>query len=129
MSHKLSPKRPKRALMVCERNEQTRVVAALMGALVEEAIKELGSGHVGPAAGASPAQLRKEFIDAIAVLTAHVRQMDRLISGGECDTPAQRGRRRTALLVSVLRAWLDGEDSELAPAWSLLERGIAWFPP
>jgi hypothetical protein len=98
MSHELSLKQPKHTLMVSERNEQTRVIAALMGALVEETIKELGSGQVGPAAGASRAQLRKEFIDAIAVLTAYVRQMERLISGGECDTPAQRGRRRAALL-------------------------------
>jgi hypothetical protein len=42
--------------------------------------------------------------------------MDRLISGGECDTRARRGRRRAAVLVSVLRASLDGEDPELATA-------------
>ena len=129
MSHKLSPKQPERTLMGGESNEQTRVIAALMGALVEETIKELGSGQVGPGAGASPAQLRKEFSDAIAALTAHVRLMDRLINGGERDTRAQRGQCRAALLVSVLRAWLDDEDPELAPALSLLERGIVWFPP
>lgn len=129
MSHKLSSKRPKRTLMGGEGNEQTRLIAALMGALVEETIKELGSRQVGPGASASVAQLRKEFSDAIAALTAHVRQMDRLISGGEWDTPAQQGQRRAALLVSVLRVWLDGEDPELAPALSLLERGIVWFPP
>jgi hypothetical protein len=129
MSHKLLPKLPKRTLMGGERNEQTRLIAALMGALVEETIKELDSRQVGPGGGASVAQLGKEFSDAIAVLTVHVGQMDRIISGGERYTPAQRGQRPAAVLVSVLRAWLDGEDPELAPALSLLERGIARFPP
>jgi hypothetical protein len=125
---KLSPEPPKRTLTRGERNERTRVFAAFMGALVEQTIKELGSGQVGPGAGTSLGQLRREFTDAIAVLTAHVEHMDRLISEGEHDTRAQRGSCRAAVLVSVLCAWLDGGDPELAPVLSLLERDIAWSP-
>ena len=128
MSHKPSPEQPKRTLTRGERNEQTRVFAAFMGALVEQKIKELGSGQVGPGAGTSLSRLRREFTDAIAVLTAHVQRMDRVIGNGEYDTRAQRGQCRAAVLVSVLCAWLDGEDPELAPVLSLLERDIAWSP-
>jgi hypothetical protein len=125
MSRQLSPEQQEHTLMRGERNEQTRLMAALMGALVEQTIKEFGSGGVGSGAGASLAQLRKEFGDAIAVLTAHVRQTDRLISDGECDTRAQRCQRRSAVLVSVLLAYR-------APArrfsFPLLEQSVSRRP-
>jgi hypothetical protein len=112
-----------------ENLERARIFAAFMGVLVEHSIKKLDFGQIAAGADVSLAQLREELGSTIAVLTAHVERIDRLILAGGDVAMAERPQGLAMLLTAVLRTWLDGEDPDLARTMSALDRAGAWAAP
>jgi hypothetical protein len=107
-----------------EECERARIVAAFVALFVEQTIKKIDLG-----AEVSLMQLREEFGSTIAVLAAHVEQIDRLLLAGENVEMAERAQGLAVLLSSVLRTGLDGADPDLARIISVLERAGAWATP
>jgi len=97
-----------------------------MGALVEQTIKRMDFGEGGLGADVSLAQLREELGTTMAVLAAEVERIDSLLLTDETVESAQCSQRAAMLLTLVLRAWLDGDDPDLAPALSVLDYTVAW---
>jgi AcrR family transcriptional regulator len=98
-----------------EKPERARIIAAFMGLLVEQSIKKIDFGQIAAGTDASLAQLREEFGSTIAVLAAHVEQIDRLVLADENVEMAERAHGLAMLLTLVLRTWLDGEDPDVGP--------------
>jgi AcrR family transcriptional regulator len=126
MANKISRRRQTQNSLDAETSERARIVAAFMGLLVEQSIRKMDFGQIATGADVSIAQLREEFGSTIDVLTAHVEEMDCLVLAGEDVEMAERAPRLAMLLTSVLRAWLKGEDPNLARTMSAIERAGAW---
>ncbi len=124
MTGKLSPRELQSDPRAAEEFERTRIVAAFMALFVEQSIKKIDL-----VVDVSLAQLREELGSTIAVLAAHVEQIDRLLLAGENVGMAERAQGLAVLLSSVLRSWLDGADPDLARIISALERAGAWAAP
>ena len=127
MTCKPSSGRRTRPLIDHDRSERASVVALIMGALVEQTIRRMDFGERGLEADVSLAQLREELGTTIAVLAAELERIDSLVlTDDETADSAQRSQRATMLLALVLRAWLDCDDPDLAPALSALDYRVAW---
>src|SRR5579863_6816897 len=85
MTIKSSPGRHESASFHVEETERARIVAAFMALFVERSIKKIDFGT-----DISLAQLREEFGSTIAVLAAHVEQIDRLVLADENVEMAER---------------------------------------
>jgi hypothetical protein len=126
MTCKSSSGRRRRPSIERERSERASVVALFMGALVEQTIKRMEFGEGGLAADISLAQLREELGTTMAVLAAEMERIDCLLLTDETIESAHCSQRAAMLLAMVLRAWLDGDDPDLAPALSALDCTVAW---
>jgi AcrR family transcriptional regulator len=126
MTSKSSRRKQTRNSLDSETSERARIIAAFTGLLVEQSIRKMDFGKIAAAADVSLAQLREELGSTIAVLAAHVEQIDRLVLAGENVEMAERTHGLAMLLTSVLRAWLEGEDPDLARTMSAIERAGAW---
>jgi hypothetical protein len=124
MAGNSSPRGQRSDLRDAEECERVRIVAAFVALFVEQSIKKVDLG-----AGVSLMQLREEFGSTIAVLAAHVEQIDRLLLAGENIEMAERAQGLAVLLSAALRTWLDGADPDLARIISALERAGAWATP
>jgi AcrR family transcriptional regulator len=129
MTHKSSRRRQESNSLDSEKSERARIVAAFMGLLVEQSIKKSHLGQIAAGARVSLAQLRDEFGSTIAVLAAHVEQIERTVVPGENVQMAESAHGLAMLLTSVLRAWLAGEDPDLARTMSALDRVGVWTAP
>jgi AcrR family transcriptional regulator len=126
MSRKSSPRSHRHYPLDGEASERARIVAAFMGLLVEQSIKKVDVRQIAAAGDVSLAQLRAEFDSTIIVLTAQVREIDRLALATNNIQSADRDRGLAMLLSFVLRTWLAGEDPDLNRAVSALDRATAW---
>jgi hypothetical protein len=124
MTIRSSPGRQESASLDAEESERARIVAAFMALFVEQSIRKIDFG-----ADVSLGQLREEFGSTIAVLAAHVEQIDRQVLAGENVEKVERALGLAMLLSSVLRTWLDGADPNLASVMSALDRSGAWASP
>jgi AcrR family transcriptional regulator len=61
--------------------DRERIIAALMGLLAEKRFEEIGFGDIAGRAGVSLAVLRGEFGSKLAMLAAHMKEMDRAVLG------------------------------------------------
>jgi len=129
MPRNSSRRKQARASLDREESERARIVAAFMGLFVEQSIKKIGFDQIAAGADVPLARLREEFGSTIAVLAAHVEQIDRLVLAGENVETAERAHGLAMLLSAVLRTWLDGEDPDLARIMSALARAGAWAAP
>jgi len=124
MTVKSSPGRQESASVDAQESGRARIVAAFMALFVEQSIRKIDFGT-----DVSLGQVRGEFGSTIAVLAAHVEQMDRLVLADENVEMAERALGLAMLLSSVLRTWLDGADPDLAGVLSALDRAGAWAGP
>ena len=129
MTLKSSGRRQESNSLDSEKSERARIVAAFMGLLVEQSIKKSHLGQIAAGARVSLAQLRDEFGSTIAVLAAHVEQIERTVIPGENVQMAESAHGLAMLLTSVLRTWLAGEDPDLARTMSALDRAGVWAAP
>src|SRR5687767_3709108 len=73
-----------------------RIIEALMALLAEKPIERIGLAEIAERAGVSLAELRGEFASPLAVLAAHVKELDRavLAAAGDPDMAEESPRER-----------------------------------
>ena len=71
-----------------------KAVDALMALLAEHAFDEIGLAEIAGRAGLSLSQLRAEFGSTLAILAAHVKDIDRKVLDGKEDTADESARDR-----------------------------------
>jgi len=72
-----------------------KIIAAFMALLAEKRIEEVGFGDIAAQAGVSLADCRDEFGSTLAILAAHIKQVDRkVLAGGEGDMAEEPPRER-----------------------------------
>jgi AcrR family transcriptional regulator len=82
-----------------------KIVAAFMALLAEKSIETIGLAEIAERAGVSLADLRGEFASPLAILAAHVKELDRqVLSGSDPDMEEEDARER---LFDVLMRRLD----------------------
>jgi AcrR family transcriptional regulator len=75
--------------------ERERIVAAFMAILGEKPFDEIGFAEIADHAGASLAQLRNAFASTLAILAAHMKEIDRaVLAGGDEDMMDEPPRER-----------------------------------
>jgi len=66
--------------------DRERIIAAFMALLAEKRFEQIGFGDIATRAGVSLAAARTEFGSTLAIIAAHMKEMDRkVLAGGEGD--------------------------------------------
>jgi AcrR family transcriptional regulator len=72
-----------------------RIIHAFMALLAERRIEEIGYSDIAGRAGVSLADLRSDFGSKLAILAAHMKEMDRqVLTGGDADMAEEPARER-----------------------------------
>ena len=84
---------------------RAKIIEAFMALLAEQPIEKIGLAEIAEGAGVSLAELRGHFSSSIAILAAHVKELDRqVLAGGDADMEQEDPRER---LFDVLMRRLD----------------------
>jgi AcrR family transcriptional regulator len=76
-------------------SDRDKAVDALMGLLAEHSLDEIGLAEVAGRAGLKLSQLRAEFGSTLAILAAHIKDIDRqVLAGGDADMAEEPVRER-----------------------------------
>jgi AcrR family transcriptional regulator len=74
---------------------RAKIVEAFMALLAEQPIEKIGFADLAERAGVSLAELRGEFSSTMAILAAHVKELDRqVLAGGDADMDEEDPRER-----------------------------------
>jgi AcrR family transcriptional regulator len=88
-------RRPAREPSEPAKTNREKIIAALMELLAEERIEEIGFGAIARRAGLSLADCRAEFRSVLAVVSVHMKEVDRqVLAGGDADTAEEPPRER-----------------------------------
>jgi AcrR family transcriptional regulator len=94
------------------------IVAAFMALLAEKPFEDIGLAEIAARADISLAQLRDEFDSKIAILAAHIKEIDRaVLAGGDADMAEEPARER---LFDVLMRRIEAMADDKAAVRSLL---------
>jgi AcrR family transcriptional regulator len=75
--------------------DRERIIAAFMAVLAEKRFEEIGFGDIAARADVTLAVLRGEFATTLAILAAHMKELDRkVLAGGESDMAEEPPRER-----------------------------------
>ena len=85
-------------------SDRDKAVDALMALLAEHSFTEIGLAEVAGRAGIKLSQLRAEFGSTLAILAAHIKDIDRIVLAGDADMAEESPRDR---LFDVLMRRLD----------------------
>jgi AcrR family transcriptional regulator len=78
-----------------DQSERHRIIQAFMALLAERSFEEIGLGDIAARAGISLADLRGEFPSTLAILAAHIKEIDRqVLAGGDTDLAEEPPRER-----------------------------------
>jgi AcrR family transcriptional regulator len=92
------PKRPTKAKVeVAPRtgSDRDKAIAALMELLADQSFEDIGLAEVAGCAGIKLSQLRAEFGSTLAILGAHIKQIDgAVLDGGDADMAEETPRDR-----------------------------------
>jgi AcrR family transcriptional regulator len=115
------PKRARKALTAPPprgASDRDKAVDALMALLAEHSFAEIGLAEVAGRAGIKLSQLRAEFGSTLAILAAHIKDIDRIVlAGGDADMAEANPRDR---LFDVLMRRLEALAPYKAATRSLL---------
>ena len=76
-------------------SDRDKAVDALMALLTEQAFDDIGLAEVAGRAGLKLSQLRAEFGSTLAILAAHIKDIDRaVLAGGDADMVEESPRER-----------------------------------
>jgi AcrR family transcriptional regulator len=76
-------------------SDRERAIGALMGLLSERSFEQIGLAEVAGRAGLKLSQLRTEFGSTLAILGAHIKEIDRaVLAGGDVDVADEPARER-----------------------------------
>lgn len=105
---------------------RTRIIDALIALLATEPLERIGLDDIAKAAGLSLADLRGEFSSVVAILAAHMKDIDRkVLSADTSDMTDEPARER---LFDVLMRRLDAHAEHKAAIRSLM-RSTLCNPP
>lgn len=86
-------------------SERDKIIDALMGLLADKPIERIGLSEIATRAGVSLAQLRDEFDSVLAIVAAHMKEIDRkVLAGGEDMTEEPVRERLFDVLMRRLEA-------------------------
>ena len=86
-------------------SNRDKAIATLLALLAEQPFEKIGLADVADGAGLSLADLRAEFSSTLAMLAAHIKDVDReVLAGQDADMAEEPQRER---LFDVLMRWLD----------------------
>jgi AcrR family transcriptional regulator len=75
--------------------ERDRIIEAFMALLAEKLIEQIGFSEIAARAGVSLAELRNAFGSTIAILAAHMKEIDRaVLAGADADMGEEPPRER-----------------------------------
>ena len=75
--------------------DRDKAIAALMALLAERSFEQIGLAEVAGRAGIKLSQLRAEFGSTLAILGAHLKEIDRtVLAGGDVDMAEEPARER-----------------------------------
>jgi len=114
------PKRQRKAPAASPRgtSDRDKAVDALMALLAEQSFDDIGLAEVAGRAGLKLSQLRSEFGSTLAIVGAHVKDIDRaVLAGGTADMAEEPARER---LFDVLMRRLEALAPYKAAVRSLL---------
>ena len=99
-------------------SDRDKAVEALLALLAEQPFERIGFAEIAARAGLSLAQLRDEFSSTLAMLAAHIKEIDRaVLAGGDADMAEEPPRER---LFEVLMRRLEALAPYKAAVRSLL---------
>lgn len=76
-------------------NDREKAIDALMTLLADHAFEEIGLAEIAGRAGIKLSQLRAEFGSTLAILGAHIKEIDRtVLAGGASDMAEEPARER-----------------------------------
>ncbi|MGB3657856.1 MAG: TetR/AcrR family transcriptional regulator [Pseudolabrys sp.] len=76
-------------------SDRDKAIDALMTLLAENRLEQIGLAEVAGRAGIKLSQLRAEFGSTLAILAAHIKEIDRaVLAGGDADVAAEPARER-----------------------------------
>ena len=75
-------------------SDRDKAVDALMALLAEHSFEQIGLAEVAGRAGIKLSQLRAEFGSTLAILAAHIKDIDRAVLGGGADMTEEPVRER-----------------------------------
>ena len=88
-------RRPEREHTEPAKTNREKIIAALLALLAEQPIEKIGFGAIAARAGLTLADCRAEFRSVLAVLAAHMKEIDRqVLSGGDADAAEEGPRER-----------------------------------
>lgn len=92
------PKRPRKAPSAPPprgTSDRDKAVDALMALLAEHSFEDIGLAEIAGRAGLKLSQLRAEFGSTLAILAAHIKDIDRaVLAGGDADMTDEPPRER-----------------------------------
>lgn len=93
--------------------DRDKAVAALMALLAERSFEQVGLAEVAGRAGIKLSQLRTEFGSTLAILGAHIKEIDRtVLAGGDVDMAEEPARERLFdVLMRRLEAYAPYKDA------------------
>ncbi|HTV35504.1 MAG TPA: TetR/AcrR family transcriptional regulator [Xanthobacteraceae bacterium] len=98
--------------------ERERIIAALLALLAEKSLDQIGLAEIASRAGVSLVQLRGAFGSPLAIIAAHLKDVDRAVLGGDfSDMEEEPARER---LFDVLMRRLEVMAPHRAAVHSLL---------
>jgi AcrR family transcriptional regulator len=99
-------------------SERERIIAAFMALLAEQSFEEIGFAEIAGRAGVPLAELRNLFGSKLAILAAHMKEIDRRVLGGiDADMAEEPPRER---LFDVLMRRIEALAPHKAAVRSLL---------
>ncbi|MGB8532264.1 MAG: TetR/AcrR family transcriptional regulator, partial [Pseudolabrys sp.] len=76
-------------------SDRDKAIGALMTLLAENRLEQIGLAEVAGRAGIKLSQLRAEFGSTLAILAAHIKEIDRaVLAGGDADMAEEPARER-----------------------------------
>src|SRR5580700_963990 len=88
-------RRPEREHTEPAKTNREKIIAAVMALLAEQPIEKIGFGAIAGRASLTLADCRAEFGSVLAVLAAHIKEIDRrVLAGGDADTAQEPPRER-----------------------------------
>ena len=76
-------------------SDRDKAIDALMALLAEHRFEQIGLAEVAGRAGIKLSQLRAEFGSTLAILAAHIKEIDRtVLAGGDADMAEEPARER-----------------------------------
>ncbi len=118
MAHKPKPRSSSNPPPPRGTSDRDKAVEALMALLAEQPFEQIGLAEISARAGLSLSQLRGEFPSTLAILAAHIKEIDRaVLAGGDGDMAEEPPRER---LFDVLMRRLEALAPYKAAVQSLL---------